>query len=53
MKVLVLLNRGGGAVAADGQIADKVEARFEHGVLQVRLPKHESAKPRKIPVKSE
>lgn len=32
---------------------DKVEARFENGVLQVRLPKHEKAKPRKINVKSE
>lgn len=29
-----------------------VEARFEHGVLKVRLPKHESAKPRKIAIKS-
>jgi HSP20 family protein len=33
--------------------ADKVEARFENGVLQVTLPKHEAAKPRKITVKSE
>jgi HSP20 family protein len=33
--------------------ADKVEARFENGVLLVRLPKHESAKPRKITVKAE
>src|SRR5262245_59420502 len=32
--------------------ADKVEARFEHGVLHVTLPKHEQAKPRKIVVKS-
>jgi len=32
---------------------DKVEARFENGVLTVRLAKHESAKPRKIPVKAE
>jgi HSP20 family protein len=33
--------------------ADKVEARFENGVLQVTLPKHEAAKPRKIAVKAE
>jgi HSP20 family protein len=33
--------------------ADKVEARFENGVLVVNLPKHEAAKPRKITVKSE
>jgi len=32
---------------------DKVQARFEQGVLVVKLAKHESAKPRKIPVKSE
>jgi HSP20 family protein len=32
---------------------DKVEARLENGVLQVRLTKHESARPRKIPVKAE
>ena len=31
--------------------ADKVEARFENGVLQIKLAKHESAKPRKIHVK--
>jgi HSP20 family protein len=31
---------------------NKVEARFENGVLQVKLAKHESAKPRKIPVKA-
>jgi HSP20 family protein len=30
---------------------NKVEARFEHGVLHIHLPKHEAAKPRKIPVK--
>jgi len=28
-----------------------VEAHFENGVLKVRLPKHESAKPRKINIK--
>jgi HSP20 family protein len=33
--------------------ADKVDARFENGVLLVRLAKHESAKPRKITVKAE
>jgi HSP20 family protein len=33
--------------------ADKVEAKFENGVLRVQLAKHESAKPRKIPVKGE
>jgi HSP20 family protein len=32
---------------------EKVEARFENGVLLVKLPKHESAKPRKINVKAE
>jgi HSP20 family protein len=31
---------------------NNVEARFENGVLKVRLPKHESAKPRKINIKS-
>jgi HSP20 family protein len=30
--------------------ADKVEARFEHGVLFVTLPKSEAAKPRRIAV---
>ncbi len=32
---------------------DKVEARLENGVLQIRLAKHESARPRKITVKAE
>jgi HSP20 family protein len=32
--------------------ADKVEARLEHGVLHVKLAKHESARPRKINVKT-
>jgi HSP20 family protein len=32
---------------------EKVEARFEHGVLKVTLAKHESARPRKIVVKAE
>jgi HSP20 family protein len=33
--------------------ADKVDARFDNGVLVVKLAKHESAKPRRIEVKSE
>jgi HSP20 family protein len=33
--------------------ANQVEARLEHGVLHVTLPKHESARPRKIVVKGE
>lgn len=33
--------------------ADKVEARLENGVLQLKLAKHESARPRKIAVKAE
>jgi len=32
---------------------EKVEARFENGILQIVLPKKESAKPRKIQVKGE
>ena len=32
--------------------AEKVEAKFENGVLQIKLAKHESAKPRKIHVKA-
>jgi len=32
---------------------DKVEARFENGVLHVALPKSEAAKPRRITVKAE
>lgn len=33
--------------------ANKVDARFENGVLTVKLAKHASAKPRKISVKAE
>jgi len=33
--------------------SDKVDARLENGVLLVKLAKHESAKPRKIPIKAE
>jgi HSP20 family protein len=33
--------------------AEKVDARFESGVLHLKLAKHESAKPRKIQVKAE
>jgi HSP20 family protein len=33
--------------------ADKVEARFEQGVLFLTLPKSEQARPRKITVKAE
>jgi HSP20 family protein len=33
--------------------ADKVEARFEHGVLHLTLPKSEQARPRRITVKAE
>jgi HSP20 family protein len=32
--------------------ANHVEARLDNGVLYVRMPKHEAAKPRKIVVKS-
>ena len=31
--------------------ADKVEARLENGILNIHLPKHEAARPRKIAVK--
>jgi HSP20 family protein len=32
---------------------DQVDARLENGVLNLKLTKHESARPRKIPVKAE
>jgi HSP20 family protein len=32
---------------------ERVEAKFENGVLAVRLTKHESARPRKIHIKAE
>jgi HSP20 family protein len=31
---------------------EAIEARFENGILKVRLPKHEAAKPRKIEIKA-
>jgi HSP20 family protein len=33
--------------------SEKVEAHFENGVLNLKLAKHESAKPRKITVKAQ
>ena len=33
--------------------ADRIEARFEHGVLTVTLPKAEKAKPRQIEIKAQ
>jgi HSP20 family protein len=32
---------------------DRVQAKFEHGVLKLTLPKSEAARPRKITVKAE
>ncbi len=32
--------------------ADNVDAHFEHGILRLKLTKHESSKPRKIVVKA-
>jgi HSP20 family protein len=31
---------------------NQIEARFENGVLKLRMPKHEAAKPRKIEIKA-
>jgi HSP20 family protein len=31
---------------------NQIEARFENGVLKLRMPKHETAKPRKIEIKA-
>jgi HSP20 family protein len=31
---------------------DAVEAHFDNGLLKIRLPKHEAAKPRKIAIKA-
>jgi len=33
--------------------AEKVEARFENGVLRIQLTKHEAARARKITVKGD
>jgi len=33
--------------------ADRVSAEFQHGVLTIKMPKSESAKPRRIPIKTE
>jgi HSP20 family protein len=33
--------------------ADKVEAKFQEGVLTIRLPKSEHAKPRKVTVRAQ
>jgi HSP20 family protein len=34
----------------DGVDADRIEASFEHGVLEVRIPKPEERKPRRIEI---
>jgi HSP20 family protein len=33
--------------------ADKVEAKFKNGIIEIRLPRAEDDKPKKITVKSE
>jgi len=37
-------------VIPDDADADKIEAHFRNGLLQVKVPKHEASKPRKIEV---
>ena len=37
----------------DGVDADRIEASFSHGVLEVRIPKPEERKPRRISISSE
>jgi len=56
-KVWHLRELGYGAFARTVELpypveAGKVEARFENGVLHIELPRAESAKPRRIPVKA-
>jgi HSP20 family protein len=36
----------------DGVDADRIEASFSHGVLEVRIPKPEESKPRRIEISS-
>jgi HSP20 family protein len=36
----------------EGINADTIEARFDHGVLEVRIPKPEEKKPRRIEIKA-
>ena len=36
-----------------GIARDRIEAKFRDGVLEVRVPKAEDAKPREIPIKTE
>jgi len=33
-------------------VADKIEAGYEAGVLKLRLPKAEEAKPKRIPIQT-
>ena len=39
-----------GAAAADSVEPDKVEPRYEHGVLTITVPKAEAKRARKLPV---